>query len=40
MQEIHIARIVDGKIAERWTMVDMSGLQQQLGGIPAAPATA
>jgi steroid delta-isomerase-like uncharacterized protein len=40
MQEIHIARIVDGKIAERWTMVDMAGLLQQLGGIPAAPATA
>jgi steroid delta-isomerase-like uncharacterized protein len=34
MQEIHIARIVGGKIAERWTMVDMSGLLQQLGGIP------
>lgn len=34
MQEIHIARIVDGKIAERWTMVDMSGLMQQLGGMP------
>jgi steroid delta-isomerase-like uncharacterized protein len=34
MQEIHIARIVDGKIAERWTMVDMFGLLQQIGGIP------
>ncbi len=40
MQEIHIARIVDGKIAERWTMFDMAGLLQQLGGIPAEPATA
>jgi steroid delta-isomerase-like uncharacterized protein len=39
MQEIHIARIVDGKIAERWTMFDMAGLLQQLGGIPAATAT-
>jgi steroid delta-isomerase-like uncharacterized protein len=34
MQEIHIARIADGKIAERWTMVDMSGLLQQLSGMP------
>ena len=34
MQEMHIARIVDGKIAERWTMVDMFGLLQQIGGIP------
>lgn len=37
MQEMHIARIVNGKIAERWTLVDMFGLLQQIGGIPAAP---
>jgi steroid delta-isomerase-like uncharacterized protein len=40
MQEIHIARIVDGKIVERWTMVDMSGLLQQLSGVSAEPVTA
>jgi predicted ester cyclase len=40
MQEIHIARIVDGKIAERWTQFDLFGLLQQIGGIPAAPETA
>ena len=35
MQEIHIARVVDGKIAERWTQFDIFGLLQQIGGIPA-----
>ena len=40
MQEIHIARIVDGKIVERWTQVDMLGLLQQIGGIPASPVSA
>jgi predicted ester cyclase len=37
MQEIHIARIVDGKIVERWTQFDVFGLLHQIGGIPAAP---
>jgi steroid delta-isomerase-like uncharacterized protein len=37
LHEIHIARIVDGKIVERWTQFDMFGLLQQIGGIPAAP---
>jgi steroid delta-isomerase-like uncharacterized protein len=40
MQEIHIARIVDGKIVERWTQFDIFGLLQQIGGIPASPASA
>jgi predicted ester cyclase len=40
MQEMHIARIVDGKIEERWTQFDMLGLLQQIGAIPAAPARA
>jgi predicted ester cyclase len=40
MEEIHIARVVDGKIVERWTQFDMLGLLQQIGGIPAQPATA
>ena len=39
MQEIHIARIVDGKIAERWTQFDMFGLLHQIGGIPGSPAS-
>jgi steroid delta-isomerase-like uncharacterized protein len=34
MEEIHIARIVDGKIVERWAQFDMFGLLQQLGAIP------
>lgn len=40
LEEIHIARIVDGKIVERWTQFDMFGLLQKLGGIPASPAGA
>ena len=40
MQEIHIARIVDGKIVERWTQFDMFGLLQQIGGVPGPPASA
>jgi predicted ester cyclase len=40
MQEIHIARIVDGRIVERWTQFDIFGLLQQIGGIPSAPVTA
>jgi steroid delta-isomerase-like uncharacterized protein len=38
MQEMHIARIVDGKIVERWTQVDMLGLLQQIGAMPAPSA--
>lgn len=40
MQEIHIARIVDGKIVERWAQFDILGLLQQIGGVPMAPAPA
>lgn len=40
MQEIHIARIVDGRIVERWTQFDIFGLLQQIGAIPSAPVTA
>jgi len=28
-------RIVDGKVAEHWFVVDMLGLLQQLGAVPA-----
>ena len=31
MQEIAIHRIVDGKIAEQWTVADILGMRQQLG---------
>jgi predicted ester cyclase len=31
----NIFRLVDGKIAENWPQVDMMGLMQQLGAIPA-----
>lgn len=34
MQEIHIARIADGKIVERWTQFDLFGLLQQIGDLP------
>lgn len=39
LEEIHIARVVDGKIVERWTQFDMFGLLQQIDGIPAQPAS-
>lgn len=35
---IHIFRIADGRIAERWGLIDAMGLMQQLGAIPAPAA--
>jgi steroid delta-isomerase-like uncharacterized protein len=32
--EIHISRIVQGKIVERWGQTDMLGMLQQLGVVP------
>ncbi|MCH7737715.1 MAG: ester cyclase [Chloroflexi bacterium] len=32
--EIHIYRLVDGKIAEQWSEIDLLGLLVQLGAIP------
>jgi steroid delta-isomerase-like uncharacterized protein len=32
--EMHISRIADGKIVERWGQPDMLGLMRQLGAIP------
>jgi steroid delta-isomerase-like uncharacterized protein len=40
MQEIHVARVVDGKIVERWAQIDTLGLLQQIGGVPGSPARA
>jgi steroid delta-isomerase-like uncharacterized protein len=37
---IHIFRVEDGRIAERWGVVDVMGLMQQLGVVPAPPQTA
>jgi steroid delta-isomerase-like uncharacterized protein len=39
---IHIFRVANGRLVERWGMIDAMGLMQQLGAIPApaaAPAT-
>ncbi len=36
---IHIFRLADGRIAERWGILDAMGLMQQLGAVPA-PETA
>ncbi len=36
MQEIAIHRIVDGKIAEQWTVADILGMQQQLGTLASS----
>lgn len=33
--EIHIHRVADGKIAEHWAELNMLGLLQQLGAVPA-----
>jgi predicted ester cyclase len=40
VEHIHIARIVDGKGTDHWAMIDMLGLLQQLGVVPATPAAA
>jgi predicted ester cyclase len=32
--EMHVSRIANGKIVERWGQPDMLGLMQQLGAIP------
>ncbi len=32
--EMHISRIADGKIVERWGQQDMLGMMQQLGAVP------
>lgn len=36
--EIHIGRIVDGKVVEHWGLGDSQGLMQQLGVVPAVAA--
>ena len=36
ISEIHIFRIVDGKVAEHWRDADMLGLMQQLGAMDEA----
>jgi steroid delta-isomerase-like uncharacterized protein len=36
MSEIHIARIQNGKIVERWSAWDQLGMLQQIGAIPAS----
>ena len=33
--EIHINRIAEGRIVERWSQPDLLGLMQQLGAVPA-----
>ena len=34
VQEVHIARMVGGKMAEHWESVDQLGMMRQLGVIP------
>ena len=36
IEEIHIFRIADGRIAEHWHQMDAVGLMKQLGAIPGA----
>ena len=35
---IHIIRVEDGKMAEHWDVIDLLGMMQQIGAIPAAHA--
>jgi predicted ester cyclase len=35
MHSMYADRVVDGKIAERWSLFDQLGMLQQLGVIPA-----
>ena len=34
ISEIHVFRIVDGRVAEHWRDADMLGMMQQLGALP------
>jgi predicted ester cyclase len=34
---IEMNRMVDGKVAEHWVEIDLLGLLQQLGAVPAEP---
>ena len=34
--EIHIYRLIDGKITELWSEIDLLGLLMQLGAVPGA----
>jgi steroid delta-isomerase-like uncharacterized protein len=36
IEEIHIFRIRDGKVAEHWHQLDQMGMMKQLGAIPGA----
>lgn len=35
VEEIHIFRVADGRVAEHWHQVDMLGMMRQLGAMPA-----
>jgi steroid delta-isomerase-like uncharacterized protein len=37
--EMNFFTIIDGKVAEEWVIVDMMGLMQQIGAIPAPHAS-
>lgn len=37
IEEIHLFRIVDGRVAEHWHQGDMLGMMKQLGAMPEQP---
>ena len=37
IEEIHLFRIVDGKVAEHWHQGDFLGMMRQLGALPDQP---
>lgn len=37
IEEIHIFRLEDGRIAEYWHQLDTMGMMRQLGALPTSP---
>jgi steroid delta-isomerase-like uncharacterized protein len=40
VEEIHLFRVADGRIAEHWHQLDAFGMLRQLGALPGQPARA
>jgi predicted ester cyclase len=36
IEELHLFRVADGKVAEHWHQMDSMGMMKQLGGMPGA----
>jgi steroid delta-isomerase-like uncharacterized protein len=40
IEEIHVFRLMDGKLAEHWHQFDQMGMMKQLGAMPSGPGSA